>query len=307
MTSKELRPALNGGFNEKTWKNHLNWTCFVAMLDERRVASVFFFYLSQEGGIGKANQKVVLTDTNIYNIILYVPSLVVEWVIQKKHFFKWWPIPLILKMMRNLEASWKTKMMSSFFSKQSRTWGTTQSWNVQWPCKLAVNHGFSSRFFARSQPLLIQRFQGRSSLLAEQPPFVARKSPFFRAFSHSSHSLPTFSHAFPMVFPCFSDQRSFPPAVRGQLLRLGLGSHWLVPRPCAGLHHPETSNDFFWGFMGELRGFWGRFQMVTWMGLNRIFDRSLMGYVYNCVYIYITYFMRGFLGIFDGYLTGDVI
>ena len=92
---------------------------------------------------------------------------------------------------------------------------------------------------------------------------------------------------FAFLLFCFSDQRSFPPAVRGQLLRLGLGSHWLVTtRPCAGFHHPETSNDFFWGFMGELRGFWGRFQMVTWMGLNRIFDRSLMGYVYNCVYIY---------------------
>ena len=76
MTSKELGPALNGGFNG---------TCFVAMFDERRVAPVFFD-LSQEGWIGKANQKVVLTDTNIYNIILYVPSLGVEWVIQKNTF-----------------------------------------------------------------------------------------------------------------------------------------------------------------------------------------------------------------------------
>ena len=66
------------------------------MFDERRVASVFFD-LSQEGWIGKANQKVVLTDTNIYNIILYVPSLGVEWVIQKT-LFQMMATPLILKI-----------------------------------------------------------------------------------------------------------------------------------------------------------------------------------------------------------------
>ena len=139
------------------------------------------------------------------------------------------------------------------------------------------------------------RFQGgRSSLLAELVRLVVKSQKALLRWkiaicctkvsilSERFPIVPTVFPHFPMVFPCFSDQRSFPPAVRGQLLRLGLGSHWLVPRPCAGLHHPETSRptDFSGASWGSWEDFWGRFQMVTWMGLNRIFDRSLMGYVY---------------------------